>query len=91
MENYIDGESSHKVMKLSFLYKSKTFQISMASDSTLYELGQKLQVLIGVVPHTLRLLLPHSRAVLPFSDNDGVILLEQSGISEVCLLLYVLL
>ena len=84
METTFDDDSSQKVMDLSFLYRNKSFKICMPIDSTLLELGQKLQVLTGVVPHTLRLLLPRGRALLPFSDQDKSVLLGHSGISEVC-------
>lgn len=71
-----------RLLDLSFVYRGKVFPLSMPAGSTLRELGQQLESATAVAPHTLRLLLPRSPALLPFSDQHGSLPIAQSGIFE---------
>eukprot|EP00250_Pteridium_aquilinum_P011609 c20191_g1_i2 orf=199-2073(+) len=75
-------EEATSVVDLSFVHRSKVLEVRVPTQATLVELGQKLVSMSGIAPHTLRLLLPRTPALLPFSPQHSSLSILQSGICQ---------
>ncbi|KAL9229890.1 hypothetical protein vseg_005308 [Gypsophila vaccaria] len=75
------------IVSIPIIWRGKKYMVEVNSEASVWELGEELQKLTDAKADTMRLIIPKSsikssRLLMPFSDEDSTLKLQDAGIID---------